>query len=128
MAKEGVLPGVVDMFGPTGQRQLDAMALGESYTVRAESLRDLIEVYDREIVIARAAHPLSCSPKRSRRPTTATAHWSGPSIDSTEPIGRLLVIVAGVLVSVLHCMAAFRLEARTHILRRIQEWRHFENM
>ena len=51
MAKEGVLPRVVDMFGPAGRKQLDAMALGESYTVRVESLRDLIEVYDREIVM-----------------------------------------------------------------------------
>jgi transposase len=51
MAKEGVLPGVVDMFGPAGRKQLDAMALGENYTVRVESLRDLIEVYDREIVM-----------------------------------------------------------------------------
>jgi deazaflavin-dependent oxidoreductase (nitroreductase family) len=51
MAKEGVLPRVVDMFGPAGRRPLDAMVLGESYTIRVESLRDLIEVYDREIVM-----------------------------------------------------------------------------
>ena len=51
MAKEGVLPRVVDMFGPAGREQLDAMALGESYTIRVESLRDLIKVYDREIVM-----------------------------------------------------------------------------
>jgi transposase len=51
MAKEGVLPRVVDMFGPAGQTQLDGMALGENYTIRVESLRDLIEVYDREIVM-----------------------------------------------------------------------------
>jgi len=48
-------------------------------------------------------------------------------IDSTGPIGRRLVIVAGVLASVLLGMAAFRLEERTHLLRRIQEWRHFDN-
>jgi transposase len=51
MAKEGVLPTVVDMFGPSGQAQLDAMALGRSYTIRVESLRDLIEIYDREVVM-----------------------------------------------------------------------------
>jgi hypothetical protein len=50
-AKEGVLPRVVDMFGPADQKQLDAMALGDSYTIRVESLRDLIAVYDREIVM-----------------------------------------------------------------------------
>jgi transposase len=49
MAKEGVLPVVGDMFGPAGNAQLDAMALGHNYTVRVESLRDLIEIYDREI-------------------------------------------------------------------------------
>ena len=49
-------------------------------------------------------------------------------IDSTGPIGRRPVIVAGVLISVLLGIAAFRLEERTHILQRIQEWRHFENM
>jgi transposase len=51
MAKEGVLPTVVDMFGPAGQVQLDEMGLAESYTIRVESLRDLIEIYDREIVM-----------------------------------------------------------------------------
>jgi transposase len=51
MAKEGVLPTVVDMFGPAGQVQLDEMGLGECYTIRVESLRDLIEIYDREIVM-----------------------------------------------------------------------------
>jgi hypothetical protein len=49
-------------------------------------------------------------------------------IDSTGPIGRRLVIVAGVFVAVLIGIGAYRLEERTQILRRIQEWRHFENM
>ena len=48
-------------------------------------------------------------------------------IDSTGPIGRRLVIVTAVLVSVLLGIAAFRLEERTQIVRRFQEWRHFEN-
>jgi hypothetical protein len=38
MAKEGVLPGVADMFGPAGNAQLDAMELADAYTVRVESL------------------------------------------------------------------------------------------
>jgi len=49
MAKEGVLPQLADMFGPGGQQLLDEMELADAYTVRVESLRDLIEVYDREI-------------------------------------------------------------------------------
>jgi len=51
MAKEGVLPSRLDMFGPGGQVQLDEMGLGHSYRVRVESLRDLIKVYDAEIVM-----------------------------------------------------------------------------
>jgi transposase len=51
MAKEGVLPVVGDMFGRAGNAQLDVMPLGRNYTVRVESLRDLIEVYDREVVM-----------------------------------------------------------------------------
>jgi transposase len=51
MAKEGVLPGVLDMFGPRGNTQLDALELAPAYTNRIESLRDLIERYDREVAM-----------------------------------------------------------------------------
>src|SRR5437773_1345530 len=51
MAKEGVLPGVLDMFGPGGNTQLDALELEPAYTNRIESLRDLIEHYDREVAV-----------------------------------------------------------------------------
>jgi transposase len=51
MAKEGVLPTVADMFGKAGSAQLDELMLGEAYAVRVESLRDLIEVYDREVAM-----------------------------------------------------------------------------
>jgi transposase len=51
MAKEGVLPNVTDMFCRAGNHQLDEMALGDVYTIRVESLRDLIEVYDREVTM-----------------------------------------------------------------------------
>jgi transposase len=46
-----VLPGTTDLFGVKGNAQLDAMTLGETYTTRVESLRDLIEVYDREVTM-----------------------------------------------------------------------------
>jgi hypothetical protein len=46
-----VLPGTTDLFGVKGNAQLDAMTLGEAYTTRVESLRDLIEVYDREVTM-----------------------------------------------------------------------------
>ncbi len=59
MAKEGVLPGMTDMFGPKGQALLDAMELADAYQVRVESLRDLIEVYDREVgMLERRIHEL----------------------------------------------------------------------
>ncbi|MGH8732905.1 MAG: IS110 family transposase [Burkholderiales bacterium] len=50
MAKEGVLPGTLDMFCQRGERQLDAMDLGRNYAVRVQSLRELIGHHDREIV------------------------------------------------------------------------------
>ncbi len=52
MAKEGVLPETSDMFGPKGQSLLDAMELGDAYQVRVESLRDLIDGYDREVAMS----------------------------------------------------------------------------
>jgi transposase len=51
MATKGVLPAAADRFGQAGTTQLDAMMMAEDYMVRVESLRDLIEVYDREVVM-----------------------------------------------------------------------------
>src|SRR5262249_764423 len=51
MAKEGVLPLAAGMFGQAGNTPLDEMGLGDAYTIRVESLRGLIEVYDREIAM-----------------------------------------------------------------------------
>ena len=49
MAKNGVLPARLDMFGLGGSAQLDALDLPHNYSLRIESLRDLIVFYDREI-------------------------------------------------------------------------------
>jgi transposase len=49
MGKHGVLPSRVDMFGLGGTAQLDALELPDGYMARLDSLRDLIEVYNREI-------------------------------------------------------------------------------
>ncbi len=51
MGKNGVLPSRSDMFGLGGTRQLDALELPMAYSLRLESLRDLIELYRREIEI-----------------------------------------------------------------------------
>jgi transposase len=50
MGKHGVLPSRGDMFGPGGTAQLDALELPMGYSCRLESLRDLIGVYDREVI------------------------------------------------------------------------------
>lgn len=52
LAKEGVAVPMADLFGVAGQRLLDEVPLGRAYAIRVESLRDLIEVYDREIAMA----------------------------------------------------------------------------
>lgn len=49
MGKEGVLPRFTDIFCPAGAGHLDGMELGEPYRIRVESIRDLIELYDREV-------------------------------------------------------------------------------
>jgi transposase len=51
LAKEGVRVPMSDLFGAAGQDLLDSCALGEAYTVRVESLRDLLEVLEREIAM-----------------------------------------------------------------------------
>jgi len=51
MGKNGVLPTRSDMFGLGGSAQLDALELPMAYSLRLESLRDLIELYTREVEI-----------------------------------------------------------------------------
>jgi transposase len=51
MAKEGVLPKHTDMFCARGKRQLDEMELARNYAIRVQSLREVIDVYDREITM-----------------------------------------------------------------------------
>jgi hypothetical protein len=55
MAKLGILPTMTDMFGPTGQVLLDDMAFDGAYGIRVESLRDLLEIYDRELAVVERA-------------------------------------------------------------------------
>ena len=51
MAKLGILPPMSDMFGPGGQRLLDEVDFPGPYGLRVESLRDLLEIYGREIAL-----------------------------------------------------------------------------
>jgi transposase len=49
LGKEGVIPELDDIWRGGGQRWLDGLRLADAYVDRIESLRDLIELYDREI-------------------------------------------------------------------------------
>jgi len=51
MAKLGILPPLGDMFGPGGQKLLDETDFPGVYGLRVESLRDLLEVYERELTV-----------------------------------------------------------------------------
>jgi transposase len=51
MAKLGILPTLDDMFGPGGQRLLDEMPFSGAYAIRIASLRDLLELYGRELAM-----------------------------------------------------------------------------
>ena len=49
LGKEGVIPELDSIWKAGGQRWLDDLRLGDEYINRIESLRDLIEGYDRQI-------------------------------------------------------------------------------
>ena len=49
MGKHGVLPSRVDMFGPGGTAQLDALELPDAYAWRLKSLRQLVRTCDAEV-------------------------------------------------------------------------------
>ena len=49
LGKEGVIPHLVELWGPAGLWFMDETQMGDAYQYRLESLRDLIAVYDIEI-------------------------------------------------------------------------------
>src|SRR5262245_4274324 len=49
LGKEGVIPQLDSIWGPGGRQWLNELRLGDEYVNRIDSLRDLIEVYDRQI-------------------------------------------------------------------------------
>jgi transposase len=59
MAKQGILPQLDDMFGPGGQALLDAMPFDRAYALRVESLREMIDAFDKEVALfEREVHKL----------------------------------------------------------------------
>jgi transposase len=94
MAKEGVLPAQGRMFGPAGSAQLDAAAMADNYRTRVESLRDLIELYDREVGM------LETEIDRQLR-----HHRGYQAIQAIDGVGRT---IAAVLVAEIGDVARFR--------------------
>jgi len=64
------------MFGPRGQKLLDEMPFDGAYTIRVASLRDVVEIHERE--------PTIVSRKLHRRPKT------DPYTPRVRPVERLL--------------------------------------
>ena len=54
LAKEGVSVAMSDLFGVAGTELLESCHLATAYRTRVESLRDLIEVFDRQIAMLEA--------------------------------------------------------------------------
>jgi transposase len=82
MGKHGVLPTRCDMFGRGGNAQLDALEFPEAYMVRLDSLRDLIEIYNREI-----------DQLDRRIPTMLADHHGYHAIQAIPGVGPLLAAV-----------------------------------
>jgi transposase len=49
LAEHGLHPPVDDLWGPVGGVYLDELSLDRGYTVKVESLRDLVEIHNREV-------------------------------------------------------------------------------
>lgn len=49
MGKEGIIPTLVELWGPAGTAYLDSLDIGDGYAMRVDSLRDLVDVFDEEI-------------------------------------------------------------------------------
>ena len=78
LGKEGVIPALREMWGPSGFEYLNGVHLAEAYEIRLESLRDLIEVLDKEIRSLEAfTHQVERRPRVSDYPTPQRCR-SGP--------------------------------------------------
>jgi transposase len=82
MGKHGVLPSRVDMFYLGGTAQLDALELPGGYMARLDSLRDLIDVYNREI-----------NDLDRRIATTFANHQGYRAIQAIHGVGPILAAV-----------------------------------
>ncbi len=82
MAKLGILPTQSDMFSPTGQILLDEMPFEGAYAIRVDSLRDLLEIYERELaMVEQALH---------RRLAGHKGYWA---IQALNGVGRITAAI-----------------------------------
>ena len=77
MAKVGILPSLGDMFGPGSQELLGHMPFEGAYKLRVESLRGLLEVFDREVAMVEAEVHHQLAGHRGYRAVQAL-HGVGP--------------------------------------------------
>ena len=85
MAKNGILPVVGELWGPTGQAQLDRLELPEAYAMRLESLRNLLDVYEREIAELDAHIHAELKADPGYRPSWPCPGWARSSPPSSWP-------------------------------------------
>jgi transposase len=82
MAKNGILPARGEMWGPGGNAQLDALELPMAYSLRIESLRDLIDYLDREVAMVDRRIHLELKEDRGYN-----------AIQGIEGVGRVLAAI-----------------------------------
>jgi transposase len=83
LAKHGLHPPVEDLWGLAGTAYLNGLELDDGYHTKVESLRDLVEAFDREV--AMLERNISDSPRPSVGGST-TSRGAGASIVAT--VGR----------------------------------------
>jgi transposase len=67
MAKLGIIPALPDMFTIQGQKLLNELGFPGPYGLRVESLRDLLEIYDRELALVECRLHLELKAHRGYR-------------------------------------------------------------
>jgi transposase len=78
MAKHGIMPSLDDMFGPGGRKLLDEMAFEGAYAIRVHALRDLLELYQTELIMVEQA--------LSKRLGRHEGYWAIQAIHGVGPI------------------------------------------
>lgn len=82
LAKHGLHPPVNDLWGPAGAAYLDGLALDDGYHIRIESLRDLVELFNREVaMLERVTHQRLCN------------HAGYRAIQAIDGVGRVLAAI-----------------------------------